>query len=36
MSGDVDVIIAKADSVLFLPAEAVYEKKEGTIEDRNE
>jgi HlyD family secretion protein len=36
MSCDVDVILAQADSVLFLPAEAIYEKKEGTIEDKNE
>lgn len=36
MSCDVDVILARADSVLFLPAESVYEKKEGSIEDKNE
>jgi HlyD family secretion protein len=36
MSCDVDVILAEADSVLYLPLEAVYRKKEGTIEDRNE
>ncbi|MFC1693454.1 efflux RND transporter periplasmic adaptor subunit [Candidatus Latescibacterota bacterium] len=36
MSCDVDVIIATADSVIYLPIEAVYEKKEGSKEDGNE
>jgi HlyD family secretion protein len=36
MSCDVDVILAEADSVIFLPLEAVYRKKEGSVEDRNE
>ena len=36
MSCDVDVILAQADSVLYLPIEAVYEKREGSEEDRNE
>lgn len=36
MSCDVDVILAEADSVLYLPLEAVYRKKEGTIEEGNE
>lgn len=36
MSCDVDVILAEADKVLFLPLEAVYRKKDGSIEDHNE
>ncbi len=32
MSCDVDVIISKADSVLYLPIESVYENKEGSEE----
>jgi HlyD family secretion protein len=36
MSCDVDVILAEADSVLFLPMESVYGKKEGSLEERNE
>ncbi len=36
MSCDVDVIIAKMDSVSYLPIESVYEKKEGAEEDGNE
>jgi len=36
MSCDVDVLIARADSVMYLPVESVYEKKEGTEEDGNE
>jgi len=36
MSCDVDVIIAEVDSVLYLPREAVYEKKEGSIDEGNE
>ncbi|MCE5250015.1 efflux RND transporter periplasmic adaptor subunit [bacterium] len=35
MSCDVDVIIAKVDSVPFLPLESVYEKKDGTKEEGN-
>ncbi|MFC1509390.1 efflux RND transporter periplasmic adaptor subunit [Candidatus Omnitrophota bacterium] len=36
MSCDVDVIISEVDSILFLPREAVYEKKEGSKEDGDE
>ena len=36
MSCDVDVVLAEADNAIFLPLEAVYRKKEGSIEDRNE
>ncbi|MFA6473160.1 MAG: efflux RND transporter periplasmic adaptor subunit, partial [Candidatus Latescibacterota bacterium] len=36
MSCDVDVILAEADSVLFLPMESVYRKKEGSLEEGNE
>jgi len=36
MSCDVDVIISEADSVHFLPIEAVYEKKEGSEEDADQ
>ena len=36
MSCDVDVILAEADSVLYLPIEAVYRNKEGSIEEENE
>ncbi|HUT62838.1 MAG TPA: efflux RND transporter periplasmic adaptor subunit, partial [Anaerolineae bacterium] len=36
MSCDVDVILSEADSVLYLPIEAVYEKIEGSKEDGNE
>jgi HlyD family secretion protein len=36
MSCDVDVILAEADSVLFLPLESVYRKKEGSREEGNE
>jgi HlyD family secretion protein len=36
MSCDVDVILAEVDSVLYLPIEAIYQKKEGTIEEKNE
>jgi hypothetical protein len=35
MSCDVDVIIAEVDSVLYLPLESVYEKKEGSKEEGN-
>lgn len=36
MSCDVDVIISRADSVLYLPIESVYEKKEGSKEEGTE
>ena len=36
MSCDVDVIISEVDSILFLPREAVFEKKEGSKEDGDE
>jgi len=36
MSCDVDVIVNEADSVRYLPIEAVYEKKEGSKEDGDE
>lgn len=35
MSCDVDVIISEADSVLYLPVEAIYDKKEGSEEEKN-
>ncbi len=36
MSCDVDVIIAKMDSVTYVPIESVYEKIEGSEEDEDE
>ena len=36
MSCDVDVLIARADSVYYLPVEAVYVKREGSEEEGNE
>ena len=36
MSCDVDVIIASVDSILYLPIESVYEKKEGSEEEENQ
>jgi len=36
MSCDVDVIISREDSVLYLPIESVYKKKEGSKEEGNE
>ena len=36
MSCDVDVIITEADSILYLPIETVYKKKEGSEEEGNE
>jgi HlyD family secretion protein len=35
MSCDVDVILAQEDNVLFVPLEAVYQKKEGDEDDEN-
>jgi len=36
MSCDVDIIISKADSIRYLSLEAVYEKKQGSKEDKTE
>ena len=36
MSCDVDIILAREDSVNYLPVESVYKKKEGSKEDGNE
>ncbi len=35
MSCDIDVIIATIDSTRYLPVESVYEKQEGSEEDKN-
>ncbi|MHB9031047.1 MAG: hypothetical protein ACYC9O_19940, partial [Candidatus Latescibacterota bacterium] len=35
MSCDVDVILAQEDDVIFVPLEAVYQKKEGDEDDEN-
>ncbi len=35
MSCDVDVILAQQDSVIYLPLEAVYQKKEGSEDERD-
>ncbi len=36
MSCDVDVIIAREDSILFLPVESVYEKEDGSEEENSQ